>query len=253
MIILLPAKNEEEGIGEVIDRIPKEEIRKRGFEPRVVVVDGSSTDSTREIAKSKGAELINQKSKPGKGWGFREAIKTIYEDDIQTNGDLLIMMDADATYSPEDIPRFMDELQHSEVVWGSRMKGKIEEGAMSATNKLGNKILSFAASVLFFKKTSDLCTGYWGFQSESLRRLQLTAKGFNLETEIFGSAVKNRMKTSEIPIDYHHREGHSNLKWYSDGPRIFLTTVKKRFEYQRRPFHDVIFVFSFLVLLYSVL
>ena len=58
MIILLPAKNEEEGIGEVIDRIPDEEIRKRGFEPRVVVVDGSSTDSTREIAREKGAELI---------------------------------------------------------------------------------------------------------------------------------------------------------------------------------------------------
>ena len=252
LVILLPTKNEEEGIGEVIDRIPKEEIEKIGFDCRIVVIDGSSTDSTCEIATSKGAELIRQKSSPGKGWGFREAVQVILNGK-DPGDDLLVMLDADATYRPEDIPRFIGELENSEVVWGSRLKGEIEEGAMSSTNKLGNKILSLAASILFMKRTTDLCTGFWGFRSRSLKKLPLSAKGFNLEAELFSSVNRFQMKTKEIPINYAHREGESNLRWYSDGPRIFLTTIKKRFEYTRRPVHDMLYICFFAVLLFSAI
>ena len=252
IVILLPTKNEEDGVGEVIDRIPVDEIKSLGFDPRVVVVDGSSTDSTCEIALARGAELINQRSSPGKGWGFREAVQVIYNGRDPV-GDLLIMLDADATYSPEDIPKFISELESADVVWGSRLRGVIEEEAMSTTNKIGNKILSFSASTLFFKRTTDLCTGYWGFQSSVLKKLPLSAKGFNLEAELFGSVVRQRMRTKEIPIDYAHREGQSNLKWYVDGPRIFLTTIRKRFEYTRRPMHDAIYILAFGILVWSFL
>ena len=163
----------------------------------------------------------------------------------------MIMLDSDATYYPEDIPRFIMELESSEVVWGSRLRGEIEEGAMSRTNKLGNKLLSFAASILFMKRTTDLCTGFWGFKVRSLKKLPLSAKGFNLEAELFGSVNKYQMKTKEIAIDYAHREGESNLRWYSDGPRIFLTTIKKRFEYTRRPIHDMMYISFFAILIFS--
>ena len=252
LVILLPTKNEEEGLGEVIDRIPVEEIKNSGFSCRVVVIDGSSTDSTCEIAISKGAQLIQQRSSPGKGWGFREAVQVIFNGKDPGDG-LLIMLDADATYYPEDIPRFIIELEDSEVVWGSRLRGQIEEGAMSKTNKMGNKILSLAASTLFRKRTTDLCTGFWGFRSRSLKKLPLSAKGFNLEAELFGSVIKYQMKTKEIPINYANREGESNLKWYIDGPRIFLTAIKKRFEYTRRPIHDIAYVTCFGILIWSIL
>ena len=252
LIILLPTKNEEAGIGEVIDRIPSDEIKQLGFDPRIVVIDGASTDSTCEIAVSKGADLIRQRSAPGKGWGFREAVQVIYNGN-DPGEDLLIMLDSDATYYPEDIPRFITELRTSEVVWGSRIRGEIEEGAMSSTNELGNKILSFAASLLFMKRTTDLCTGYWGFRARSLKKLPLSAKGFNLEAELFSSVNKFQMKTNEIPINYANREGVSNLKWYVDGPRIFLTSVKKRFEYTKRPIHDLLYVSCFTILVFSVL
>ena len=55
--------------------------------------------------------------------------------------DLLVMLDADATYDPKDIPAFVEELTDYEVVWGSRLRGKIENGAMSTTNRIGNMIL----------------------------------------------------------------------------------------------------------------
>ena len=230
LVILLPAKNEEEGLGEVIDRIPKKAIEEMGYEPRVVVVDGNSTDSTCDIALEKGAELIHQRSSAGKGSGVREALAAIYGSTVDESGGLLVMMDADATYSPEDLPRFIEELQNYEVVWGSRLRGKIEKHAMSKTNLLGNRLLSLAASVVFLKKTSDLCTGYWGFRSYAITKLPLSADGFNLEADLFGSVVKSGNKCKEIPIDYSHREGQSSLKWYRDGPRILMMILRNRFK-----------------------
>ena len=120
-------------------------------------------------------------------------------------------------------------LRDLDVVWGSRLMGRIEKGAMSKTNRLGNMILSFAASSLFFKRTTDLCTGYWGFKLNKLRNLHLTATGFTLEADIFCSVVKSRFRTKEIPIDYALREGESSLKWYKDGPRILGMAIKRRF------------------------
>ena len=227
-IILLPAKNEESGIGEVIDRIPSEAISSEGFDPEIIVVDGNSEDSTVEIARGMGSRIIIQNSGPGKGNGIRDALEEIYRDEGKSDEDIVIMLDADATYSPEDIPRFIDGLKGNEVVWGSRLRGKIESGAMSATNKLGNRILSISATLLFFKKTTDLCTGFWGFRSKTLEGLHLTAEGFSLEADLFCSVAKTGVKTLEIPIDYANREGVSNLKWYIDGPKIFLKTLQKR-------------------------
>ena len=227
-IILLPAKDEEEGLGEVIDRIPIEDISSRGFQPEIIVVDGNSEDSTREIAEERGARVIVQNSGPGKGNGIRDALREIYSDEEKSEEDIIIMLDADATYSPEDMPRFIDGLKNNEVVWGSRLRGKIEKGAMSATNKIGNRILSLSATMLFFKRTTDLCTGFWGFRSKTLEGLHITAKGFSLEADLFCSVAKTGVKTLEIPIDYANREGVSNLKWYIDGPNIFLKTLQKR-------------------------
>lgn len=229
LIILLPSRNEEDGIAEVIDRIPVQEINEIGYNCRIVVVDGYSTDSTCEIAISKGAELIQQSNGIGKGNGVREALDELYSNHHEED-DLLIMMDADATYFPEDLPRFIDELGRFEVVWGSRLRGAIERGAMSFTNKFGNRILSLAASIVFLRRTTDLCTGYWGFRSGSLKKMALTADGFNLEADLFGSVVKGRMSTKEIPIDYANREGESSLRWYSDGPRILWMTIMRRFK-----------------------
>jgi len=228
LIVLLPARNEEKGIVEVIDRLPIGAIEELGYEVRVIVVDGNSTDSTGEVSLSKGAELINQSGEPGKGNGVREALDLIFSSRRDLSHDLLIMLDADATYRPEYIPEFISLLGEYEVVWGSRLRGRIEKNAMSATNRFGNWFLSLVASILFFKRTTDLCTGYWGFRLSSLKKLELSADGFNLEADLFGSVSKSKMSTKEIPVDYDHRQGDSNLVWYKDGPRILLMTMKKR-------------------------
>ena len=228
LVILLPARNESEGIVEVIDRIPHESIISLGYKPRVVVSDGHSSDSTREISRSKGALTLEQKGEVGKGNGVREAIQYVFNSPEFDVG-AVIMLDADATYRPEDIPLFLKEVETSEVVWGSRLRGEMEEKAMSRINRIGNILLSISASIMFLKRTTDLCTGYWCFKGDAITKLPLTASGFNLEADMFASVCKSGLTTKEIAINYDHREGESNLKWYRDGPRIFFMVLKKRF------------------------
>ena len=211
----------------MIDRIPEDEIISMGYEIEIIVVDGDSNDSTCEIAIGKGAELIHQSGPMGKGGGFKQAIKHISQKGLAET-DLLIMLDADATYHPEDIPRVIGELENHEVVWGSRLRGRIQKGAMSRVNRIGNILLSLTASLVNFKRTTDLCTGYWGFRIGTIEEMSLTATGFSLEAELFGAVCKGGYSTKEIIIDYDHREGQSNLKWYSDGPKIFSMIIRKR-------------------------
>ena len=118
-IILLPARNEEEAIGEVIDRIPMDKISELGFSTRIIVVDGHSSDSTAIIAKKRGAEVLTQVGPKGKGNGVREAIDLILKNSENSNSEIVIMLDADATYYPEQIPELIEQLKENEVVWGA--------------------------------------------------------------------------------------------------------------------------------------
>lgn len=233
-IILLPARNEEEAIEEVIDRIPTNEISDLGFETRVIVIDGHSTDSTVDIAEKRGVEVIRQLGQTGKGTGVREALDSIILEGRISKSDLIIMLDADATYFPEQIPEFIDHLKENDVVWGSRIRGKIEKKAMSRVNAIGNRILSFLASVLYLSRTTDLCTGYWGFRMTSIEKMSLKANGFNLEADLFTSSVKLGLRRKEIPTNYAHREGQSSLRWYADGPRIFMMILSNRIRFIRK-------------------
>ena len=129
------------------------------------------------------------------------------------------------------ISRFIKELREYEVVWGSRLRGVIEPGAMSRINKLGNILLSLTASLVNFRRTTDLCTGYWGFRLSALNDFSLAANGFSLEAEPLEPFAKVDT-VKEIVIDYDHREGQSNLKWYKDGPKIFFKILSKRLSWE---------------------
>ena len=88
------------------------------------MVDGNSEDSTVEIARGMGSRIIIQNSGPGKGNGIRDALEEIYRDEGKSDEDVVIMLDADATYSPEDIPRFIDGLKGMKLYGGVVSVGK---------------------------------------------------------------------------------------------------------------------------------
>tara|TARA_B100002051_G_C16540430_1_gene537267 strand:+ start:70 stop:780 length:711 start_codon:yes stop_codon:yes gene_type:complete len=232
LTLLLPTLDEAAALANVIGRIPRDAIENNGYQLRVVVVDGGSTDGTEQIAQSLDCEIIRQVSGRGKGNGLREAFHRF----IQTEDDLLVLMDADGTYRPEEIVNLLEHLESSnvEIVIGSRMKGIISPGAMTRRNYIGNRILTWLAVVLYSRYVSDLCTGFWAFERSAIEKMRLNSTGFEIEAEMYTSAIHERIQMGEIPIHYDPRIGRSKLGSIRDGIRIAMKLLKRRFVHHPR-------------------
>ena len=221
ILIILPALNEEEAIGKVLDEIPKQVLKNRGYNVKILVADGNSVDRTRQIAQDKGAEVIIE-SRRGKG----RAMRTVFE---QTKADYVFMLDADYTYPATYITRMLDILEQGyHVVIGSRLQGKIEKGGMSFLNLVGNHLLTFMANALYSTRISDLCTGYWGWKGDIIASLPLASDGFTFEAELFTKLAGKGYQIAEIPINYRRRTTPPKLKALRDGLKIGWTLITRR-------------------------
>jgi len=224
---ILPALNEGRGIGNVIDRIPVQDLTVRGYDVNVWLLDGHSTDQTVAVARSRGARVFLQEGK-GKGRAVSQALAHI-------RSDYVIMLDADDTYDPKDAMPMMTLLEDGhDVVMGSRLNGVLDPDSMTLKNLIGNKLLSTAASVLYAKRVTDVCTGFWGFKGRALRRLPIDAKGFELEAQLFSRCARSGLVIGEIPISYGCRsEDATKLRGLSSGMAILLALLKERFKSKR--------------------
>lgn len=223
--VLLPALDEEMTIESVIDGIPTEQLNDMSYDIEIIVVDGHSRDKTQEIARKNGARVITQQGR-GKGLGVREAFKAF-------KGKYLFMMDADGTYPACHILDMIPLLQSGEydVVLGSRLNGTILPGAMTRFNYIGNKFLTTTANLLFpnGRKISDVCTGMWGFNSNVIKELYLTATHFEIEAEMYAKCVKKGYRIGEIPIEYGKRKTEAKLNSLRHGPKIFHQLLTEKF------------------------
>lgn len=220
--IIIPALNEEETIARVIEEIPRNHMESQGCQVRVVVVDNNSTDRTRHIAEINGAKIIEEPVR-GKGRAITTAFKAV-------NDDFVFILDADYTYPAIYLPRMLQALEQHDVVLGSRLKGKMENGAMTRMNRLGNHMLVFLANILYGTRISDLCTGCWGFRLAVIKDLKLDASGFDLEANLFTQVAKKGYRIAEVPIDYRRRVTPSKLHSLRDGFKIGCTLIKRRFQ-----------------------
>ncbi len=220
--VIIPTLNEERSIGKVIDDVPVADLLQNGLETAVYVIDGQSTDNTREIAVENGATIILEERK-GKGSAIQKAFKSI-------SADYAVMVDGDDTYPIEMATQMICVLKKYDVVIGSRLKGTIEPGAMTRLNVVGNTLLSLLARALFGVRISDVCTGFWGYRSDAIRRLDLAAPGFEIEANMFAECVRNGLRIAEIPITYRARKDRPKLASMRDGIKIGLFLCKRRLQ-----------------------
>jgi len=214
--VLLPTLDESATIVEVISS-----YQEAGFH-NILVVDGGSADDTRKLAREAGARVMTQ-SGTGKGQAIREAVE-------QIDAEYVLMADADLTYRARDAERMLEPLLVGdfEHVIGNRF-AKMEPGAMTRFNQIGNKIINRAFRFIHGENYRDILSGYRAFRTDSFAKLTLSADGFGIETEMAVECAKNNIRTEVVPITYRPRPDGSttNLHPVKDGGIIFMELYRK--------------------------
>lgn len=226
--VVIPTKNEEASISAIINET---KTVLNGIEYEIVVVD-ASTDKTPIEAVRSGAKLVKQIG----GGGVGEAlIQGFY----WARGEYVVFFDGDRTYDPKDIPKVLEPLLNGEadLVNGNRF-AKMEDGAMTFGNKVGNYLLTWLGNMLFHTNIKDSQSGMKAFRKDLLMRVTLWERGFPFCSEILAEASKLSMRTTEVGISYRKRLGKSKLNPTTAGLRIFLASFRMLRDY------DPLFLFT---------
>ncbi len=213
--VVIPCLNEEKGIVEVLSNMPP-------FVDDVIVVDNDSTDRTAELARGKGARVIHEKVR-----GYGRAYKTGL---VEARGDIVVTLDGDHSYPVDAISYLLEAFLHSRVRFLSASRFPLRNpGAMSLKHRVGNKILSLAMSVLYFRWVRDSQSGMWVFDRRSLLEMNLVSDGMAFSEEIKIEAIcKRTIGFKEIYVDYSNRMGEIKLQPWRDGCRNLTFLFRKR-------------------------
>jgi glycosyltransferase involved in cell wall biosynthesis len=230
--VVIPALNEARNLEHVFAALPA------GLH-EVIVVDGHSTDGTPEIARQllPGVRVITQTRK-GKGNALACGFAAV-------TGDIIVMIDADGSTDPAEIPRFVSALTAgADFAKGSRFAPGAGSSDITALRRLGNRALGMVVNATFGTSYSDLCYGYNAFWAKHLPVFGLTpdspgqrpvwGDGFEIETLLNLRAATVGLSIVEVPSFEHDRiHGTSNLNTFRDGQRVLRTIVTER--WRRRP------------------
>lgn len=217
--VIVAARNEAGHVQELVARIPD-----MGSHTEIIFVEGNSTDNTRDVIAAairdnpqRDMKLLVQ---PGKGKG--DAVRTGFD---AAKGDILMILDADITVPPEDLPRFFEVLARGsgEFANGVRLVYPMEEEAMRFFNLLGNKFFSLAFSWLLGQPIRDTLCGTKVLWSEDYQRIARGRKYFG-DFDPFGDfdllfgAARQGLKIVEVPIRYRARRyGETNIQRWRHG------------------------------------
>lgn len=220
--VVIPALNEAENLKVVLPRISEQH--------EIVLVDGGSEDGTVETALSVRPDtVVVQQEGAGKGnalaCGFAAA-----------TGDIIVMLDADGSARPEEIPNFVEALcQGADFAKGSRFLRGGGSADITGLRRAGNWLLGQTVNVLFGTQYTDLCYGYNAFWANSLERICIDCDGFEVETLMNIRAATTGCRVVEVPSYEDARlHGESKLHTFRDGWRILRTIFAERLV-DRRP------------------
>jgi len=222
--LVIPALNEAENLPFVLARIPP------GVD-EIVLVDGHSTDGTAEVAcQLRPDALVIQQDGFGKGAALRSGFAAC-------SGDIIVMLDADGSTDPAEIPVFVGALlAGADFAKGSRFLQGGGTADMPLHRRLGNKAFVCLVRLFFGSRYSDLCYGYNAFWSDVVERLDLSATGFEVETMMNIRAHRVGLRVAEVPSYEHRRRyGVGGLRTFADGWRVLKTIFAERRRRQRRP------------------
>jgi glycosyltransferase involved in cell wall biosynthesis len=221
--VVIPALNEAENLPHVLPFIPN-------WIDEVILVDGHSHDSTIAVARQLVPEInIVQQSGRGKGDALRSGFTA-------ATGDIIVMLDADGSTDPGEIPAFISALlTGADFAKGSRFAQGGGTADMPLYRKFGNMCFVLLVRWLFGGSYSDLCYGYNAFWADVLPALRLDSNGFEIETLMNVRALQAKLKIVEVPsFEDKRRYGSSRLRTIPDGWRVLKTIFQEWLMPQRR-------------------
>jgi len=217
--VVIPTLNEAKNLPHVLPELPD-------IVGEVILVDGGSRDNTITAAQELRPDIrILRQTGRGKGNALAEGFAA-------STGEIIVMMDADGSHDPHEIPLFVDALMRgADFAKGSRFIHDGGSGDFTWVRRFGNTSINLLANACFNVQFTDLCYGYNAFWQRFLPYLDIDSPGFEVETLMNIRACKANLKVKEVPsFEAVRLFGESKLKALHDGWRIVKTIMRERLD-----------------------
>ena len=215
--VIIPTLNEAENLPLVLPWLPMDWV------DEVILVDGRSTDGTVDVARQliPSIKVVLEK-RPGKGIALQSGYQA-------ATSDIVVVMDADGSNDPREIPRFITALMEgSDFVKGSRFVPGGGTTDMPRIRQLGNSFFVKLTNLMFGSKFTDLCYGYHAFWKYCLDAVDLSSvNGFEIDAALYIGALSEKLHITEVPSFEGYRfHGNGKLKAFPDGLRVLRTIAR---------------------------
>jgi glycosyltransferase involved in cell wall biosynthesis len=230
--IIIPVYNEEQTIGELVERVRVVDIG--DIEKEIIIANDGSSDRTRHVISASAwaddprIRIHDNPVNFGKGAAVRIGLK-------YATGDIVLIQDADLELNPEEYNRLLAPILagRTDVVYGSRFLGPSSRLAVRA--RFGNRVLTLLTNVLFGARLTDMETAYKVFRRQVLEGIRLRCVGFDFEPEFTARLLLGRHRIVEVPVRYTPRRAAEGkkIRW-TDGIDAVYALLKCRFSRSRR-------------------
>ncbi len=199
--VVIPALNEEAALPTVLSAIPRPPVR------RVVVADNGSTDRTAQVARANGAEVVREDER-GYGAACLKALAHLADDPP----DVVVFLDGDASDHPEELPALVAPIARgqADLVIGSRVRGRLERGALTPQQRVGNAIACAILRIVYQADYTDLGP-FRAIRWGALEQLRMRDRNYGWTVEMQIRAARLGFRAAEVPVSYRPRIGESKV------------------------------------------
>lgn len=210
--IIIPARNEIEGLRELLPVLTS-----KYNDAEIIVVNDGSTDGTRDLCKNMGVKVIDHPYSMGNGAAIKSGVRN-------SNGKILVFMDADGQHDPNDIPRLIEKINSGyNMVVGARST----DSHASIFRRIANNFYNYLASLITGCNIEDLTSGFRAAERRHfIKFLYLLPNGFSYPTTSTMAFFRSALAVGYIPIQARARKGKSHIRIFKDGIRFFIIILK---------------------------